>query len=262
MGLLTPISFLTYTDGNVVFALFEPIKRELVLSDQQLGWLGAAYVVVLSLFALPLGVLGDLKSRRAVIAFGVGLWSACTVLGAAVRRFWQLLSCRALVGVGEAGYGPAAQALIAEFFRGRRRAFALGIYSVGMAFGGVLGIWLGGVLAERHGWRAAFVVLGVPGFVLALLASRLREPRRRPPPTIRATVESWYARGRVGAPPALRLGMPLIWLTLAGAALSGALDRFAGLPPGLDTAGFAAGGSVGGGWAGGRLRAVALTRIS
>jgi len=99
-------------------------------------------VIVLSLAALPLGVLGDLKSRRAVIAFGVGLWSAFTALGATVSRFWQLLVCRSLVGVGEAGYGPAAQALLAEFFQGKPRAFALGVYSVGMAFGGVLGICL------------------------------------------------------------------------------------------------------------------------
>src|SRR5207248_1522859 len=96
LGLLTLINLLNYTDRNVVFALFEPIKRELVLSDQQLGWLGSAYVVVLSLAALPLGVLGDLKSRRAVIAFGVGLWSAFTALGATVSRFWQLLLGRAL----------------------------------------------------------------------------------------------------------------------------------------------------------------------
>ena len=260
--MLTLINLLNYIDRNVVFALFEPIKRELVVSDQQLGWLGSAYVVVLSLFALPLGVVGDLKSRRAVIAFGVGLWSACTALGAAVGRFWQLLLCRALVGVGEAGYGPAAQALIAEFFRGRRRAFAIGIYSVGMAFGGVLGIWLGGVLAERHGWRAAFVALGVPGFVLALLASRLREPRRRPPATIRATVEGWYARGRARARQALRLGKPLIWFTLVGAALSGALDVFQGLPTGLDTAVFAACVSIGVVWTVVRLVPVAVRGTS
>src|SRR2546427_803158 len=136
LGLLTLINLLNYTDRNVIFALFEHVKRELALSDQQLGWLGSAYVVVLSLAALPLGVIGDLRSRRAVIAFGVGLWSAFTALGAAVHRFWQLLVCRSLVGVGEAGYGPAAQALIAEFYQGRRRAFAIGVYSVGMAFGG------------------------------------------------------------------------------------------------------------------------------
>jgi len=258
LGLLTLINLLNYTDRNVVFALFEPIKRELVLSDQQLGWLGSAYVIVLSLAALPLGVVGDLKSRRAVIAFGVGLWSAFTALGATVSRFWQLLVCRSLVGVGEAGYGPAAQALLAEFFQGKRRAFALGIYSVGMAFGGVLGIWLGGVLAERYGWRAAFVALGVPGFLLALLASRLREPRRRPPPPIRATVKSWYARGRVRAHEALRLGAPLIWLTLAGAALSGVLDLFDGLPRGLDTAVFSACVSIGIVWTVFRLVPVAV----
>ncbi len=258
MGLLTLINLLNYTDRNVIFALFEPIKRELVLSDQQLGLLGSAYVIVLSLAALPLGVLGDLKSRRAVIAFGVGLWSAFTALGATVSRFWQLLVCRSLVGVGEAGYGPAAQALLAEFFQGKRRALALGIYSVGMAFGGVLGIWLGGVLAERYGWRAAFIALGAPGVLLALLASRLREPRRRPPPTIRATVEGWYARGRVGARQALRLGAPLIWLALAGAALSAALDLFEGLPHGLDTAVFAACVSIGIVWTVLRLVPVAV----
>src|SRR6266568_7093021 len=127
-----------------------------------------------------------------------------------------------------------------------------------MAFGGVLGIWLGGVLAERYGWRAAFVALGVPGFLLALLASRLREPRRQAPPTIRATVKSWYARGRVGAHEALRLGAPLIGLTLAGAALSTVLDVFEGLPRGLDTAVFAACVSIGIVWTVLRLVPVAV----
>ena len=258
MGLLTLINLLNYIDRNVVFALFEPIKRELVVSDQQLGWLGSAYVIVLSLAALPLGVIGDLKSRRAVIAFGVGLWSLCTALGATVHRFWQLLFFRSMVGVGEAGYGPAAQALIAEFFTGKRRAFAIGIYSVGMALGGVLGIWLGGVLAERYGWRAAFVALGVPGFILAMLASRLREPQRRAPPSIRVTVEGWYDRGRARLRQALVLGRPLVWLTVTGGLLSSTLEMFRGLPPGLDTAVFAACVSAGIIWTVARLVPVAV----
>src|SRR5207244_1072808 len=116
--------------------------------------------------------LGDLKSRRAVIAFGVGLWSAFTALGATVSRFWQLLVCRSLVGVGEAGYGPAAQALLAEFFRGKRRAFALGIYSVGMAFGGVLGIWRGAL-------RRARSVRGTAARPRYRDVRRLREHRHR-----------------------------------------------------------------------------------
>ena len=257
--MLTLINLLNYTDRNVVFALFEPIKRSLVLSDQQLGWLGSAYVIVLSLAALPLGVVGDLKSRRAVIAFGVGLWSLFTALGATVSRFWQLLFCRSMVGVGEAGYGPAAQALIAEFFKGRQRAFAIGIYSVGMTFGGVLGIWLGGVLAEYfHSWRPVFVAVGIPGFLLALLASRLREPQRHAPPSIRATVEAWYERGRARVRQALILARPLIWLTVAGALVSSTLDLFQGLPPGLDTAAFAACVSAGIIWTVVRLVPVAV----
>jgi len=126
----------------------------------------------------------------------------------------------------------------------------------------VLGIWLGGVLAERYGWRTAFVALGVPGFLLALLASRLREPRGRPPATIRATVQSWYTRGRVGAREAVRLAAPLIGLTLAGAGVSGALDLFLARPGGLDTAVFAACVSIGIVWTVLRLVPVALRRTT
>src|ERR1044071_9747408 len=126
LGLLTLINLLNYTDRNVIYALFEHIKLELQLSDQQLGWLGSAYVIVLSLAALPLGVVGDLKSRRAVIAFGVGLWSAFTALGAVIGRFWQLLLCRSLVGVGEAGYGPPGPGRIPGDPRGGRPPRPLG----------------------------------------------------------------------------------------------------------------------------------------
>src|SRR6266850_2062426 len=175
LGLLALVNLLNYLDRNVVYAVFEPIKRDLNLTDAQLGWLGSAYIIVLSLAALPLGVIGDLRSRRSVITWGVTVWSLATAAGGLVHRFWQLFACRALVGFGEAGYGPASQAIIAQYFRGRRRAFAIGIYSVGMALGGVLGIWFGGVIAEQYGWRWAFIWMGFPGLVLALLASRLRE---------------------------------------------------------------------------------------
>src|SRR5205809_1054783 len=117
LSLLTLINFLNYLDRNVVYAVFEPIKRDLKLSDAQLGWLGSAYIVVLSLAALPLGVIGDLRSRRLVITWGVAVWSASTAAGGFVRKFWQLFTCRALVGFGEAGYAPASQAIIAQYYR-------------------------------------------------------------------------------------------------------------------------------------------------
>jgi len=216
-------------------------------------------VIVLSLAALPLGVLGDLKSRRAVIAFGVGLWSISTALGAVVRSFWQLLVVRSLVGVGEAGYGPAAQALIADFYRGRRRAFAIGVYSVGMAFGGIVGIWLGGVLAIRYGWRWAFVVMGAPGLVLAVLASRLRDPARRPPAPLIPTVRAWLERG---VPQAARVAAPLVVLTVAGALASSILDLFQQLPPNLDTAVFGVAVTAGIVWTVFRLVPIAVRRTT
>ncbi len=243
----------------MVYAVFEPIKRELQITDAQLGWLGSAYIIVLSLAALPLGVIGDLRSRRSVITWGVGVWSTATVAGGFVRHFWQLFGCRALVGFGEAGYGPASQAIIAQYYKGRRRAFAIGVYSVGMAFGGVLGIWLGGVIAERYGWRWAFIWMGIPGLVLALLASRLRELDRRPPPPIVETLRQWWRHGMQGvthyvAPLAVGAGI--------GALLAGLLALFEGIPSEIGTAVFGVGVSIGVAWTVWRLVPLAVRRTT
>lgn len=176
--LLTLINAVNFIDRNIIFALFEPIKDELNLSDAQLGWLGSAYIIVFSVTAIPLGILSDLKSRRAVIAFGVTLWAAFTGLAGLAQRYWQLLFCRSMVGVGEAAYSPAAQSLLADYFPERGRALALGVFWSGLALGGVAGIWLGGELAHLYGWRAAFLAVGLPGLLLAMLASRLKDPTR------------------------------------------------------------------------------------
>jgi MFS family permease len=259
LGLLALINFLNYLDRNVVYAVFEPIKRDLQVSDAQLGWLGSAYIIVLSLAALPLGVIGDLRSRRSVITWGVAIWSAATAAGGFVRQFWQLFACRALVGFGEAGYGPASQAIIAQYYKGRRRAFAIGIYSVGMALGGVLGIWLGGVIAERYGWRWAFVWMGVPGLVLALLASRIRELDRRPPGPLLQTLQGWWQEGLRGV---VHYVGPLAVCAGIGALLAGILALIEGIPSQLDTAVFGVGVSIGVAWTVWRLVPAAMRRTS
>lgn len=178
LGLLTCVNTINFIDRNIIFALFEPIKHELDLTDTQLGWLGSAYIVVFSLAAVPLGILSDLKSRRAVMATGVMLWSAFTGLGGLARRYWQLLLCRSMVGIGEAAYSPAAQSLLADYFPAGRRALALGVFWSGLAVGGVAGIWLGGELEHLYGWRAAFLAVGLPGLILATLTAVLRDPWR------------------------------------------------------------------------------------
>jgi MFS family permease len=178
VGLLTLINVINYLDRNIIFVLFEPIKHDLGLSDTQLGWLGSAYVIVYALSAIPLGILSDLKSRRAVIAWGVTVWSAFTALGGLARSFWPLFLCRSVVGVGESSYTPAAQSLIADYFPRQGRGLALGTFWSGLAVGGVVGIWVGGELEHFYGWRAAFLAVGIPGFLLAMLASQLRDPTR------------------------------------------------------------------------------------
>ncbi|MFZ5624349.1 MAG: MFS transporter [Gemmatimonadota bacterium] len=178
--LLAAINVLNYLDRNVIFALFEPIKRDLGLTDTQLGWLGSAYILVFSVTALPAGVLSDIRSRRAVIAGGVAVWSAFTLVSGLVKSFAQLFWCRALVGVGEAAFGPASSSLVADYFPGKARALAMGVLSSGIALGGVLGILLGGQLEALYGWRVAFMAVAAPGFLFAFLAGRLKDPTRPP----------------------------------------------------------------------------------
>jgi MFS family permease len=189
----------------------------------------------------------------------VGVWSAATALGGFVSRFWQLFTCRALVGFGEAGYGPASQAIIAQYYKGRRRAFAIGIYSVGMALGGVLGIWLGGIIAERYGWRWAFIWMGFPGLVLAILASRLRELDRRPPPPILETLRHWFRQGLHGV---THYVMPLAICAGIGALVAGVLALFEGIPSQVTAAVFSVGVSIGIAWTVWRLVPLAVRRTT
>ena len=189
LALLALINLLNYLDRNVIFALFEPIKRDLLLTDAQLGWLGSAYVLVFSLAALPFGVLSDVNSRKGVIAGGVAVWSLFTMFSGLVRNFWQLFVCRALVGVGEAAYGPASASLTADYFPGKNRAIAMGVLSAGIPVGGVLGLLLGGWLESIYGWRVAFMAVGLPGFACAVLVSRLVDPTRDEAPlTLRGAI--------------------------------------------------------------------------
>lgn len=226
--LLAAINVINYVDRSIIFVLFEPIKEDLGLSDAQLGLLGSAYVVVYALSAVPLGILSDLKSRRAVIATGVTLWSAFTALGGLARSFGQLFFCRSMVGIGEASYTPAAQSLIADYFPARGRALALGIFWGGLAMGGVIGIWVGGELEGLYGWRAAFLAVGIPGFILAMLAAQLRDPTRA---LAHFPILAQLRRLELGAWRLIKATWPLWSATMVGAvaaylanALGGSLD--------------------------------------
>lgn len=213
LGLLALVNLLSYVNRSVIFALFEAIKADLHVTDAQLGWSASAYVLVFSLAALPFGVLGDLRSRRAVITFGILVWSLFTVLSGAVTSFAGLVVCRAAVGLGGAAFGAAAQSLVADFFPKRGRAFAMGILSAGITVGGVLGIWLGGRLEAAYGWRTALVAVGVPGFVLAMLTVRIVDPTR---PVSRLIVRSYLRDIEMGLTALARYFLPLLVSLVVG----------------------------------------------
>jgi predicted MFS family arabinose efflux permease len=230
--LLTTINLVNYLERNAIFALFEPVKRDLSLSDAHLGWLASAYVLVFSLASLPAGIVGDLGSRRVVIAGGVTLWSLATSLSGLVTGFGSLLFARAMVGLGGAAAAAAAASMVADYFPGRRRSLAMSVFMVGLAIGGVIGILLAGQLAHAYGWRVAFLALGFPGFLLAALVIRIKDPTRPTVPSREgpdALLET--VRGLEGVARRILSTPTLVAVFIGGALISFGMNGLVGWAP-------------------------------
>lgn len=182
LWLLLIVSTLNYLDRQVVNILAEPIKQELNLSDTQIGLLtGLAFALFYTFLGLPIARLADNQksSRVTIIAVSLALWSGLTVVCGLAQNFAQLLLARVGVGVGEAGCAPAAHSLITDMVAPEKHASAMAFYGIGIPVGGLLGMVMGGVLADLYGWRSAFLVLGLPGLLFAiLLIFTLKEPRK------------------------------------------------------------------------------------
>jgi predicted MFS family arabinose efflux permease len=172
------VNLLNYIDRQVLFAVFPPLQSELRLSDTELGLLASAFMWVYLSAAPVFGVLGDRRSRPRLMGVGVALWSAATGLTGLMRSYGGLLASRALVGIGEASYGSIAPAMIADTVQPADRGKALAFFSMAIPVGSALGYLLGGLLAERFGWRPAFLVVGVPGLLLAWGVGRMADPPR------------------------------------------------------------------------------------
>lgn len=177
------INVVNFIDRQLPFILMESIKRELVLSDYQIGILaGAAFAVVFSCSALLLAWIADRWSARRMIVVTLAIWSGFTALSGLANSFLTLLSARVAVSATEAGSTPAAHSLMSSLFPVRRRAFALAIYSLGVPIGSMIGLVLGGWINDVANWRTAFFVVGLPGIALALIAWAVLPEGRRPPP--------------------------------------------------------------------------------
>jgi MFS transporter, Spinster family, sphingosine-1-phosphate transporter len=178
LGVLFTINLFNYIDRQVISGVLPLVQQDLRLSDTALGWLASAFMILYLAGSIPLGVLGDRVARNRLIAVGVGAWGAATFLSGLSRSYGQLFAARALVGIGEASYGPTATAMVSDLFPRERRGFVNGLFNAAIPLGGAIGVILGGLVGSRYGWRAAFLLVGVPSVALTILAWRLGDPPR------------------------------------------------------------------------------------
>jgi MFS family permease len=178
LGLLLTVNLLNYIDRQVLFAVFPLIQADLGISDTQLGFLGSAFMFSYMLFAPLFGWLGDNWNRIRLASGGLVIWSLATALAGLAPGYRTLLAARATVGIGEASFGTVSPGLISDFFSKEQRGQILSWFYVAIPVGSALGYLLGGVLGQRYGWHAAFLMVGIPGLFLAVPIWLMRNPPR------------------------------------------------------------------------------------
>lgn len=178
MIVLFAINTLNFFDRQILGAVGEPLRKEFGLDDASLGLLGTAFTLLYAFVGIPLGRLADRIGRTSILSAGVFLWSLLTTASGLAQNFWQIFALRLGVGVGEASCAPAATSLIGDLFPPIWRAKALAIFMLGLPLGLALSFAVSGTIAKQYGWRAAFLVAGVPGLLCAIAVFFVREPRR------------------------------------------------------------------------------------
>lgn len=220
--LLTIVYAFNFVDRQLLAILQEAIKAELLLSDTQLGLLtGFAFAMFYVIAGIPIARWADRSNRRSIVALAIGVWSFMTAISGLVQNYIQLLLARIGVGIGEAGGSPPSHSIISDIFPPQKRATAIAFYSMGVNVGILFGFLLGGWLNEFFGWRVAFVVVGLPGILVAILVRlSVKEP-------VRGLIEN---RQAAAIQPSFSEVLALLWSrkTFRHLALAGGLNAFAG----------------------------------
>ena len=196
LGILMLAFAVSFIDRTLLSLVVGPVQHSLSLSDTEIGLLqGLAFTILYSIAGFPLGRLADHRSRRGIIAAGIVAWSIFTAASGFARNYFQILVMRVGVGIGEASLSPAAVSMIADSFPPAQRSRAMGFYSCGVVLGAGLAYIVGGsaiayITAHAHEfslgifegfepWRLAFIAIGIPGILFALLLLTVPEPARR-----------------------------------------------------------------------------------
>lgn len=205
-----------YVDRQIIVSLFPHLKQEWNLSDKQLGALVSVISVVVAVGSIPVALLADRFGRVKSIFVMSTVWSLATISCMFARNYGQLFTARAVIGLGETGYGSVGAALINALFPKRLHATLLGAFFAASSLGAVLGVVLGGIIAERWGWRAAFGAVGFPGLVMALLFLLVPDYKNvivRMKPAIQSADTKAYLFRMLGT---LSRGKTLLLLCIAG----------------------------------------------
>ncbi len=181
-------------DRQIISILAEDIKADLQLTDADMGFLGgAAFAVFFAVFGIPLGKLADVWNRTRLISIGLGFWSLMTALSGLAKGFGSLAFCRFGVGIGEATASPSSYSIMYDYFSPKVRTTVVSVYAAGIYVGSGLGLYLGGMVLDSwntafsdptlaplglKGWQAAFLIVGIPGVLMAFWVATLKEPLR------------------------------------------------------------------------------------
>lgn len=220
LWILLIVYIFNFVDRQIVNILAEPIARDLRLSDTQIGLMtGLAFALFYTALGLPIARYADkpTTNRPRLIAIALAIWSAMTALCGVAANFWQLLLARIGVGVGEAGCTPPAHSLISDMVPKEKRSSALAFYALGIPIGTLLGMLIGGFLADWVGWRRAFLVVGLPGVAMALVVVwLLRDPRQSEAAPVAAATSATPELSMFAAMRALMQSRAFVLLIAAG----------------------------------------------
>jgi len=231
-----------YVDRQVVVSMFPHLKAQWDLSDRELGALVSIVSITVALGAVPLSFLADRWSRVKSIFLMAMVWSLATIGAGFAGSYAQLMGARSVVGLGEAAYGTVGMALLASLFPPRMRSTVLGAFLAAGMFGSVLGVMLGGFIADRWGWQAGFGAVGIPGLFLALVfllvvrdyktvaLPSVSGSNAKPRMTARAVIAE-LLRPRTALITCIGAGLNLLVVSTTWAWLPSYFNRFYGLAP-------------------------------
>ncbi len=184
------LNLLNYFDRQVLYSVFPLLQTDLHLTDLQLGTLASAFMAVYMCYAPLVGFFADRTPRHKWIGLSALIWSGATLFCAGAKNFSSLLVARGLIGAGEAGFTTIAQPFLAEHFPAQKRASLLAKFGLALPLGAALGYAIGGFIGEHVGWRETFLIAGIPGIIIGLLAWTSLQDKARlvssaPAPTLR-----------------------------------------------------------------------------